>query len=276
MHASALLFAAALSVPLSYASPLAIGDMSLDFVKDMLNKREDGLTNPLMDQVPTCKGADHDPTWTKGKSMYEDDTGVFIGKDCAHKGDKNDCWTDYMIVGSKFAYAPWTQAMGNINCPDNGTCSQAVGKWGQSCKSFEWSVTETIGLEFDLEIFKAKTEISSMQGQTRTNCNTDTTTSTCTWNNEGCHSIWKSDMTQTVFGYMRRSCTKPSHSDKANMKDSAVRKDGCYTRGMTDFQFDLPGVTAIDCDGTCDAGYAGPAGLPHAEANGDMVPWPAS
>jgi hypothetical protein len=249
-------------------------DSGLEFDKGEFAKHEKGQVNPLLNQVPSCKGADNDPTWTRGKSMYADGAGVFITKDCAKKGKDNNCWTDYMIVGSKFHYTPWMQAMGNINCPDNGTCAQAVGKWGQSCTSSQWSITGSAGVEFDLIAIKGKVEVSGTYGQTKQTCSTDTTQSTCTWNNEGCHSIWKSDMVQTVYGYMRRSCTKPSHNKLANMMDSPQRPDGFYTRGMTDFQFDLPGVTAVDCLGTCDPGYKGPTNLPYAQNNGDMVPWP--
>lgn len=266
----ALLLAGVASIPLTYASPMAL---NAEFIKSQLSKREDGLTNPIMNEVPTCKGADHDPTWTKGVSMYADDTGVFVGKDCAMSDSDNDCWTDYMLIGTKSVYSDWTTAMGNIDCPADGTCSQALGKLTQSCTSFDWSVTETIGAEFDLEIFKASASVSTMEGETRTTCTTDTTTNTCTWNDSLCHSIWKSDMTQTVFGYMRRSCTEPSHSDSANMKDSAVRADGFYTRGMTDFQIDLPGITAVNCDGSCDSSYLGPGDLPTSANGGNMVPW---
>lgn len=45
------------------------------------------------------------------------------------------------------------------------------------------------------------------------------------------------------------------------MPNSAMRSDGYFTRGMQDFEVELPAMSAIDCKGTCDPMWS-PGQLP--------------
>lgn len=239
-----------------------------------------GLQIPVSG-LPACNG----PSAT-GTSNYVDGEGVFVGNSCDKetsdflelgKGGVK-CTTEYFLVGTTDAYNQWYQANGNIDCPPEGSCAKAVQKLSQTCTSFQWSVTESVSVEVDLELVKIGTSISSTQGQIYQSCNADTSTDTCTWTDGQCHSIWAAQQITTVHGYMRESCTiDPSVvlwlASEAQAKGETFpqqRPDGNFTAGMQDFEFPLAGVSAITCDGTCNPAYnPGPPPAGHA-----MTPWP--
>jgi hypothetical protein len=185
--------------------------------------------------------------------------------------------TDYYIVGTTAAYQPWSRLTGDINCTDTSTCSKALADAAMKCTTFTWSVTETVSAKFEFEL-KAFTlglgaEISSTQGQSKQTCNTHTTTDTCSWDDDGCHSVWGSQLVTYVHGYKRRTCRSPAGAG-VNMPDQPARDGGdFYTRGMMDFQIPIGGQTTVQCDGECRSDYMGPQDLPSSPDGGQMTPW---
>ena len=65
--------------------------------------------------------------------------------------------------------------------------------------AFEFKLSDSFGLTITPEGNGGK------NGQ-RTLCSTQSSTSTCTWDDKACHTIWASSRKIQVFGYMRRRC----------------------------------------------------------------------
>jgi hypothetical protein len=232
---------------------------------------------------PACNTRDTDPTWAVSQSAFTDGEGHYLGSDCDNNsGGSNHCWTDYYLVGTTAAYNPWYEAISNIQCPPNstGSCSEAVTNLQQSCTSFTWNAGVTISSDAKIELAEilsigTSVSISGNVGAVYQTCNSNSNTATCTFTDGGCHTIWASQLINTVHGYKRRSCNSPTSDTSANMPNTAKRSDGYYTRGMQDYEFPLVGISAITCDGTCESTYQ-PGQLPVPVNNGGMVPWPSS
>jgi hypothetical protein len=231
--------------------------------------------------LPGCSKSDQgksdnqDPTWATGTSNYTDGEGVNVGNDCTTGHNSNHCWTDYFLVGTTVSYDNWYEAIGDINCSQNGTCAQAISQLQQTCKSTEWSVSETISTEFEFEIVKVGLSVTVTAGQTYQSCNGNTTMETCTWTDGGCHSVWAAQRVTNAHGYTRRSCVSPTSDTNANMPNSPKRSDGFYTRGMMDFSVPLSDGNSISCDGQCGSTY-NPGPLPAVPGGGALQPWPTS
>jgi hypothetical protein len=228
--------------------------------------------------LPGCSISDsgqsdnQDPTWAVGQSNYTDGEGYDVGNDCNGGSGADHCWTDYFIVGTEEAYNNWYEAIGDIQCSGNGSCSQSISQLQQQCTTTTWSVSTTITTDFEFEIAKIGLAVTLTGGQSYMSCSANTTTETCTWTDSGCHSVWAAQRLTTVYGYKRRSCNTPTNAPNANMPNTQQRSDGYYTRGMMDFAIPLATGNAITCNGTCASNYS-PGVLPSIPGGNTLVPW---
>jgi len=243
-------------------------------------KRLNNIKN-YVGKIPGCdKDSDPSLAGADRKGPYKIDQGIRIpksGKDdeCTTGKGADHCWTEYFLVEARVEYADWQNTASAINCPAGAkdTCSVAVSSLAQSCSITGTSSTSSSGWDFKLfELsaklgFENKAEVGasglsptyhSAQETTKTDimnvCRADTSTATCTWNNDGsdpkqrCHQVWYADRVLHVWGQSQRRCNKCS--DSTGVQQKAGNGKTCV-RGQLHFDFLMPINKLVHCNGKC-------------------------
>lgn len=117
-------------------------------------------------------------------------------------------FNNQVYVKSTFAPGDWTHA-GDIDCGSTQTCASGNQAAKQQCTS--WSIA--VGFKEEVGVELAGTKLGFTMEETVTyenqKCTTATSTNTCTWNDQKCHSTWSSTVQQIDHGYIRRQCNFP-------------------------------------------------------------------
>ncbi|KAF2755316.1 hypothetical protein EJ05DRAFT_478335 [Pseudovirgaria hyperparasitica] len=257
-------------------------------VEDYLNaKREISKRfdqNAFKDAIPGCRSED-DPSYATGPSKFKDGEGVAVGSHCDNglytpAVNRFHCWTDVYLVNYQVEYQDWLNTGLVIDCATTSSCNQQVINMNQSCttNTASWDNAIQTQIEGKITLIKDKVDAGASVSYTHnfggsqafSTCSTVSNTGTCTWEDKGCHAIWKAKRNKRIFGYMRRSCNTPR--DGTNMPNTEKREDGYYTVGMLDFSVVVPDNQIIGCAAKCsDLKYPdeAPGGL------GELIPVPA-
>jgi len=220
------------------------------------------IQSPPANKLPGCEV---DPSYAVGTSQYKDGDGVYMSSSCDNGlntifNKQYHCWTDYFLIGSKGHFDDWQQTGVNLDCAKTQSCNDAKSNLTSSCTTNTWNIEASIGGK----ILGAGVEVKTSFGSSTEVCAKITDTTTCTWTDQKCHSVWSATKSLTQYGYMRRSCNTPRAG--VNVPNSAKRGDGYYTVGIQDFTFDVPTPTVVvGCAALCsDAKYPNP--LPVSDA----------
>ncbi|PVH99561.1 hypothetical protein DM02DRAFT_729135 [Periconia macrospinosa] len=224
--------------------------------------------NSLFGALPGC-GDEDDPSYASGPSKYKDGEGTEVKSGLCDNGKYIGgwhCWTDMFFTHVQIEYDEWTNTGGVIDCSTTSSCSLQGVSLNQSCTANAQSWDNAIqgGVEGKVDFEKSTKwglggklmyQHNFGGSQTFLTCNSVADQGSCSWDDKGCHAIWKGKRNRRVFGYVRRSCDK----GRSGTNMSEKRADGYYTVGMLDFDIVLPDNQAIGCAARCnDVKYPDP------------------
>ena len=212
---------------------------------------------------------------------------------CGSGHNADHCWTEYYLVEAAVEYFSWLPTGSAVNCGagPKDSCSVAITSLAQSCsitgttssEGYDWKIIDAsakLGIEFEAWGLKSSVDLSGGTGISKnwattdhhlTNaCRADSSTATCTWNNDGtesqnlCHQVWYADRVLHVWGQAQRVCNKCGNADTTQQQSG----DGnVCVRGQKEFDILLPINKLVHCDGACgvnDPGVNQPPNEPRA------------
>jgi len=194
----------------------------------------------------------------------------------------HSCRTEYWLVEEQVFYDDWQISGAAVDCASTSSCANVEAKLGQNCDTLGWyaGVSVSAAFEKDIKLIKSTgtVEISGGANGNSQACTTESSSTTCTWSDKSCHTIWKASRRVQVRGYMRRRCAYRTASKPIPISllvhfilycvlimaagtqiphDQQVytytgRGDGAYTAGIQGFDFTLPAINPIiGCAATC-------------------------
>ncbi|KAI5777237.1 hypothetical protein EDC01DRAFT_410099 [Geopyxis carbonaria] len=187
---------------------------------------------------------DHTGSWSK----YPDGSGTYVRSDDGYTyglfGTR--CWTDLFFVERRFEPQNWQRDDTSIDCATTENCQSAVVDSTERCTT--WNVAAEVNIGIAMEFLSIGGGITTEFGGSK--CVTAQSENRCQWNDQGCHSVWTSDIVLVSDGYVRRRCNRKNDSDyTAWSKDITIRTPEESTR--------------IGCAAKCDdQSYPGPIPLP--------------
>ncbi|KAK8849140.1 hypothetical protein PGQ11_015620 [Apiospora arundinis] len=259
----------------------------------LLDLAKRATVKEFVGHIPGCNSADDPSNKDTPKPPYKVNQGVRIprnGKDdeCNSGSGNKKCWTVYYLVESAVEYYDWRQTGSAINCPAGAkdSCSSAVQETKQDCTTtgtsttngMDWKILD-VGVKLAEEVVTLGGSMSWNYAKTTTDltqaCRADTSTVTCTWNNDGsgrkgndlCHQVWYADRVLHVWGQAQRECNKCTNGNvQQNTGDGKI-----CVRGQKQFDFRMPINKLVHCNGKCDHKDAG---VPQ-PTNGQKQPYQA-
>ncbi|OJD16326.1 hypothetical protein AJ78_03495 [Emergomyces pasteurianus Ep9510] len=169
---------------------------------------------------------------------YQDGQGVYIESDQISHPYKfprvRKCWHDYFAVEASVWKKPWIKSSGNIYCTGTQLCSAAQLNGTQVCQTRSQTVSASMGLKIDAAVSKGVVpglsfgvEFSSTIENSE--CYSASSTTTCTWNDKGCHTVWTQQQMVLTKGYERKRCNWGNGDETECMRSWEQNTPTTYT-----------------------------------------------
>jgi hypothetical protein len=229
----------------------------------------------VIGKLPSCSN-DDDPSYNTGTTNYQPDQGTKVPKNgkndnCDSGGKTADhCWTETWLVETAIEFNDWQNTGAAIDCATTSECDSEHSLQNQTCvtngneisNEIERSLELSLGFALPLEGFSVQLggTRSYTWGNTTTQqtqvCVTTENSNSCTWDDKGCHQVWRAQRVRRIYGYISRVCQGDT-SSKVMMHYK--RANGQVIRGMRDFSYLMPVNDVIGCSAKCtDESYPDP------------------
>ncbi|KAH7143321.1 hypothetical protein DER46DRAFT_673546 [Fusarium sp. MPI-SDFR-AT-0072] len=166
------------------------------------------------DGLPVC-----DNTSQTYGGPYSDGSGIYVTSDRISHPYKfplvRKCWYDYFVVEASVEYTPWQKASGDIYCTGTQTCSATKLTGNSICQERSYSISTSVGSE--IEGFTLGITFQSTTSKSK--CVTASDNTACTWNDQGCHTIWTQQQVLRQKGYRRQRCNWGNGDETQCMDD---------------------------------------------------------
>lgn len=135
----------------------------------------------------------------------------------------------------------------DIDCNTTSLCDSGVATANLKCST--WTLGGSIGAEWEIVEDVLTIDGSFEPSGGKTECTTATTTKSCHWNDQKCHSLWTSTVLYVDHGYIRRRCNGGGDhtvwsKDWATTSSTSYAHEGCAaTCDMTSYPGPLPVVS---------------------------------
>ncbi|KAL6855577.1 hypothetical protein ACO1O0_006727 [Amphichorda felina] len=165
--------------------------------------------NPITDaglfrRQDTVKSCDDESVDYTGP--YKDGEGTYATSDGVSHPYKfprvRKCWWDYFVVTAEPQMLPWQRASGNKYCTGTDTCTVAQMTGASVCQGRSTTISAEVG--FSIEGFTLGAGVQTTESEDK--CVQATDTTSCVWNDQGCHVIWTQQEVLKQTGYRRHRC----------------------------------------------------------------------
>jgi hypothetical protein len=160
------------------------------------------------DSIPNC-----DDTSQTYAGQYTDNEGTYVTSDgVTHPwkgGLIRKCWWDYFLVSQDQSVTPWEKSSGDFWCTGTQSCHVDQLNSTQICQTHTVSISA--GVSLSIEGFGASLGIDVSDASQQ--CITASDTTSCTWSDGGCHTVWTQQPIVVQNGYRRQRCNY-GHGDQ--------------------------------------------------------------